>query len=65
MEIKDLIDKKEALEDEISNYIRDRVNSFVEETGVSLKGIYISTTDIVEFGSNKMILVGTDIQLDL
>lgn len=67
MDTKDLEKARKNLEDDISNYVADRFNTFEEYTGVGIKDISIKMQvfQILKQNMDELGCISTEIHLDI
>jgi hypothetical protein len=67
MNVGELIKKKHELEDNISDFLVERMNEFRKETGISIKAVNISFYENLTLGSKdaEYVITSTDVILNI
>jgi len=71
MEVSELQAKKTKLENELNDFIRERLLEFIKETGVFTSSVYVSITDmhLITFSGDPFrsapLLTTVEVKLDL
>lgn len=67
MLVDELLERKVLLRGRIEKFISEEINQFVADTNINIDGVYITLTNINEFGRKepKFVLVNAEVELDL
>ena len=58
IKLADLLAKRRELEVEICTYLSDRINKFVEETGITIRDINFRIIDVSSIGKPRQFIIG-------